>query len=105
MKVLVLPILLIASCTSLPAGDHTCELAPLNEGWLHIETPPAGIRAIVPSSQYRKVIWFQNKDGRILACQRGIDEPGCGENANIFEQTQIGWEESKTQRVIVCGSN
>ncbi|GAB1269781.1 hypothetical protein NBRC116493_30340 [Aurantivibrio infirmus] len=91
--------LLIAGCVSQP---KVCELAPVEDGWQYLDEKPKDISYKISAGNSRVVYWFKKRSGLVIACERSVTEPGCGEVATLFSRNNGNWE-STVPEVIVCG--
>ena len=80
----VLPIflLLISGCA---INSGVCQLAPLDEGWIHLEEKPNIVRVSEEPIEGHYFEWFQGLNGEYLRCQRPYKNAGCGESIRRYD--------------------
>ena len=92
---------IIVGCTTFPE----CTLAPPNEGWRVIDSPPIKVLFEIPENEDAESevsTWLQNEDGRVALCSRPKGIESCASSLSVAIPKGQGYEQESII-VTTCG--
>lgn len=95
----------VAFFQSCATSSETCDLAPPEEGWKHIEKQPSTVRFSDKPSSGNYYEWFANDSGLYMRCERAKESSGCVESARFYnsETGERALYQEMEELLIVCG--